>query len=177
MPVASAPTTPSRSDSPASASSHRRPSLWKRLGRRGSKTASNSSTTSSNQDVPVEADNGNARSLSAKRAQRLAAVAAGSSSGTPSLSDREQRGRSHSRESGGAQPSGLFGKIRNSVRRGGSKTRNSRTEDVVSQHHNDPGSARSSSSDKNHPTAFGNSLHSPAYSTDSYQTIEVSEES
>jgi hypothetical protein len=47
-------------------------SLWKRMGRRGSKTQSNIkvNTSIALEETPIEDDNGDGRSLSTKRAQR-----------------------------------------------------------------------------------------------------------
>lgn len=51
-----------------------RSSLWKRMGRRGSKSFSNIkvNTSVALDETPIEADNGDGRSLSTKRAQRKA---------------------------------------------------------------------------------------------------------
>lgn len=161
------PSTASASSSPAggggsgggvgNSQQQRRPSLWKRLGRRGSKTGGSSIASSSQDDVggtrggggansaevpPLEADNGNARSLSVKRAQR------------------QRRPRSQSRDSAGS----LLGKLRTSFRRGIGKSANGSA----------AADAATASSERHLATPSNFSQQqSPAYSTDSYQTVEV----
>ena len=137
----------------ASSSSTQRSSLWKRLGRRGNKPQplSQPSPTphgaillkSTIDEAPVEADNGNARSLSAKRAERK---------------------NSKNNGKGGG---GLIRKLKSSFRKSpaNSSHKNQSIQDgedselvMLAEHQR---------------SASASPLNSPAYSTDSFVTVEV----
>jgi hypothetical protein len=136
----------------------RTPPLWKRLGRRGSKSGnSNNNPTGPPQidvnEPPVEHDNGDARSLSAKRAQRQQQMMNGS-----------KRGGLGGSSSGGGR---LIRKFKNSFRKSNTSTNSEQREDsevIGSQGdvHDQP------------ETGTTNNLNSPgAYSVESLVSVEV----
>ena len=140
----------------ATSSSTQRSSLWKRLGRRGSKPQplSQPSPTppgtiplkSKIDESPVEADNGDARSLSAKRVER-------------------KNSKNNGKGGGGL---GLIRKLKSSFR----KT-SANSSDHQSQPIHDGDDSELVMLAEHQRSASASRPNSPAYSNDSFVTVEV----
>lgn len=165
----------------STSSSTQRSSLWKRLGRRGSNkptpTPTPSNTTfqqsapsgsiplkSSNElyeTIPVEPDNGDARSLStAKRSQRM-------------INNSKNNTKNNTASSKGGSGGGLMRKLKSSFRKSSANSDQNQLQLQQDIDDNDEGTMlpdhQRSPLSSQRPLDPG----SPAYSTDSFATVEV----
>ena len=170
----------------STSSSTQRSSLWKRLGRRGSNkpTPTPSNTTfqqsapsgsiplkSSNElyeTIPVEPDNGDARSLStAKRSQRIINNSNNNSS--------NKNTKNNAASSKGGSGGGLMRKLKSSFRKSSANSDQNQLQLQLQQDIDDNDEGTMLPDHQRSPLSSQRPLDpgSPAYSTDSFVTVEV----